>query len=398
MTRPAQDHPFYSAMLEAARLAEYGRGPTAPNPTVGAVLVQNGQIVARGWHRQFGGAHAEINALEDARKKGVNPADCTLVVTLEPCNHYGKTPPCAQAILDAGIRHVVIGAMDPTPTAGGGANFLMAHGVTVENGVAEAVCQDLIKDFLHWQTTALPFVTLKLASTLDGRIATRAWASRWISGPLARRRVHDLRAVSHAVMVGGVTFRKDNPLLTVRDASAPAERSAPWTELPARPGAGQASEGALPQSGLPSPLAVIVTSRLPEPHEPYHLLRERAGETVFLVPREASGSAKARALQNAGLRVLGASTLKEGLERLRGEYGVYRLLCEGGGRLGMELLEKGLANEFEWHMAPKILGDNSATPLFNGRQPLEMKDALGLSCKKWGRLGDDMIFLFEKGT
>lgn len=198
-------------MLKAVRLARRGLPHTAPNPAVGALLLQNGRIVAEGWHKKYGGAHAEIEALNEARRKGINPANCTLLVTLEPCSHYGKTPPCTEAILQAGIKKVVVGLADPTPRAGGGAAWLAARGVQVIMGVAEDECRDLAADFLFWQQSDLPYVTLKLASTLDGCIATRSGQSRWITGEAARARVHMLRAMSQAVLVGGNTFLKMTP-------------------------------------------------------------------------------------------------------------------------------------------------------------------------------------------
>lgn len=155
-----------SFMLRAAALAEQARGRTAPNPTVGAVLVQDGQIVAEGWHKQYGGPHAEVEVLADARTKGIDPAACELYVTLEPCNHHGKTPPCTEAILRAGVRRVIVGARDPNPDVkGGGVDYLRTHGVRVEVGLAENVCRDLISDFTVWKNTLFPYVYLKLATT-----------------------------------------------------------------------------------------------------------------------------------------------------------------------------------------------------------------------------------------
>lgn len=391
-------HPFYPYMLEAARIAEFGRGVTAPNPTVGALLVRDNEIVACGWHRRFGTAHAEVNALADARAKGVDPAQCTIVVTLEPCNHYGKTPPCSKAILEAGIRHVVIGAPDPTPNASGGAAFLEEHGVRVESGIAQDVCQDLIADFLHWRNTSLPYVTLKLASTIDGRIATRSGHSRWISGETARRRVHSLRATSHAVLIGGNTFRSDDPFLTCRDARMPMERIIPWDApdlVRSRLQAPVSPAMLRQQPVLPQPRAVVFTSTLPDPGDSFHLLQERPRDTVFLTSPKAARGEKADALRAVGVTVLGAKSLREGLESLRAELGCYRILCEGGGRLALALLEQGLVNEFELHMAPKIVGDNEATPIFSGGKPERMDEALNLTLRKTGRLDKDLILLFQ---
>ena len=213
-------HPYESFMREAAELAERGRWSAAPNPTVGAVLVRDGVVVARGWHTAYGKSHAEVECLKDAEAKGVDPSACTLVVTLEPCNHQGQTPPCTEAVIAAGIRHVVIGLRDPNPKAAGGMERLAEAGVEVEAGVCEELCRDLVADFLIWQTTKRPYVMLKLAMTLDGRIATRTGHSRWITGETARRQVHELRAnvgrAGGAILVGGNTLHTDNPLLTAR--------------------------------------------------------------------------------------------------------------------------------------------------------------------------------------
>ena len=212
---------FAPFMHEAIALAEQGRWKACPNPTVGAVLARDGRVVARGWHHEAGQDHAEVDCLKDAAARGVDPKGCTLVVTLEPCNHQGKTPPCTQAILDAGISRVVMGLADPNPQAAGGAARLRDAGVEVIGPVCEAECRDLVADFLIWQSTDRPYVILKMAATLDGRIATRNGQSQWISCEASRREVQELRAglglSGGAVLVGGGTFRADNPRLTARE-------------------------------------------------------------------------------------------------------------------------------------------------------------------------------------
>ena len=172
---------FVPFMREAIALAEQGRWHTCPNPTVGAVLVRDEQIVARGWHHAAGQDHAEVDCIKDAEARGIDPAECTLVVTLEPCCHQGKTPPCTDAVRAAGIKRVVVGLADPNPQACGGACQLRASGVEVIEGVCEQECRDLVADFLVWQQHKRPYVMLKMAATLDGRIATRKGQSKWIS-------------------------------------------------------------------------------------------------------------------------------------------------------------------------------------------------------------------------
>ncbi|MDR3074366.1 MAG: bifunctional diaminohydroxyphosphoribosylaminopyrimidine deaminase/5-amino-6-(5-phosphoribosylamino)uracil reductase RibD [Deltaproteobacteria bacterium] len=374
---------FEQAMREALALAVKGRFRTAPNPCVGAVLLRGGDIVARGFHEYFGEPHAEVNALADAAAKGVNPAECTLVVTLEPCAHYGKTPPCAEAVLRAGIRRVVIGAPDPNAEAAGGADMLRRDGVSVITGVLERECTDLIADFHTWRTTELPHTILKLASTLDGRIATRNGHSQWISGEQTRALVHEMRRDMGAILVGGNTFYQDNPRLDCRPASG------------APPAAKQ-------------PLAVVVTSRLPAPDMAAYLIQNRPQDLIFWTTVAAAASSKAEALRKKGVRILGLPPLllaentppssvraeldlRAGLASLRQEHGCHYALCEGGGRLGLSLLENRLAGEVRLHLSPRILADNEATPLFDGMSPLQLDDGISLRIAGTSLCGEDLI-------
>ena len=393
-------YPFEIFMREAIALARQGRWRAAPNPTVGALLVRDGQVVARGYHTACGMPHAEVECLRDAAANYVDPADCTLVVTLEPCNHHGKTPPCSQAVLDAGIRHVVVGMADPNPVARGGAEFLRQHGVRVDMGVCEQDCRDLVADFVTWKKTDLPYVILKLASTLDGRIATRAGHSQWISCAASRRRVHAIRAgaghAGGAVLVGGGTLFADNPLLTARCGD--------FADSPSSATAGENCSADAPRR---QPLAVAVTSRMDEVAAragDLALLQQRATDAVFWTTEAAAASPAADAVRATGARVWGLPAadaptgagatgldLRAGLARLRAEAGCLYVLCEGGGQLGLALLEAGLVHEFELHLAPKVLGDNAARPLFDGRAPLRMDDALGLRVAATAPSGDDCI-------
>lgn len=364
-------------MREALALAWKSRGLTAPNPAVGAVLVQGDQIVAAGRHERCGGPHAEVACLEDARRKGVDPAACAMYVTLEPCNHHGKTPPCTQALLDAGITRLYVGCPDPNPgVAGNGAAFLRERGVAVAMGVLERECRDMIADFLVWKTTGRPYVQLKLAATLDGRIACRTGHSQWITGQAARRRVHELRARCDAVLVGGETFRADNPGLDPRLTPAPD-----WAK---------------------TPLAVVLTSQLPEPGTDAALVRRRAAQTIFLTDTAAAASGNAAGLRASGVRVMavgepGKLSLPAALTILRAEAGCHTVLCEGGGRLGLSLLAAGLADEFLLFYAPKILGDELAVPLFSGRRTESMDQALSLRLAATERLGEDLLVTFRPG-
>jgi len=361
-------------MARAVELACRGLGSAAPNPCVGAVLVQDGRIAAEGWHAVYGGPHAEINCLADARAKGVDPAGCVLYVTLEPCNHYGKTPPCAQAVFEAGIRSVVVGACDPNPDVAGGGNvFLRERGVRVETGVLARQCRDLIADFITWKSTPLPYVYLKLATTIDGRIATRTGDSAFVSNAASRLEVHRLRSRVGAVMVGTGTLAADNPRLTARLES----------EIPAR-----------------QPLAVVVGTTLPDSPTDLVLLRERARETVFLTSMESAATDRAARLAGAGARVWptpraisrpeGGLDLRPGLARLRAELGCHHVLCEGGGRLAMSLLRQGLAHELWLFLAPKALGDASSVPALAGNEVQTMDQALGLALMSVKELEGDV--------
>ena len=352
-------------MRKAIALAENGRWQVAPNPVVGAVLVKDGQIAARGWHTLFGGDHAEIACLKDAARNGINPAEHTLVVTLEPCNHQGKTPPCTAAILEAGIKHVVIGLPDVNQKAAGGADYLRSCGVQVEMGILETECRDLIADFIVWQTTSRPFVILKMASTADGRIATRLGAPQVISAVGSRGTVMELRSgigrAGGAVLIGANTFMIDDPLLTAR------------TETAAR-----------------QPLAAVATSRLPSPDLSRRLLLERPHDCVFFSSVAQAASSTAQALRGKGARVYGIAQalagpgldLKQILTCLREKENCLYVLCEGGSRLGLSLLEDGVTDEFILHIAPLILGDEEAKPMFAGIARENMNEALRLRLAK----------------
>ena len=356
-------------MTRAIALAQRGKGRTAPNPCVGALLVRDGCIMAEGWHREYGGPHAEVEAIADARRKGVDPARCELYVTLEPCNHTGKTPPCTQAILEAGIERVVIGARDPNPdVAGSGAEFLRQNGVVVEMGVAEKECRDLVADFLLWKTTRRTYNYLKLAATLDGHIADRSGGSRWITGPESRAQVHDLRSRVDAVVVGPNTLLLDNPHLTCRSDLFSGEQ----------------------------PLAVLLCPTLPAPGTELYLLQERPEETVFWTYEAEADSHRAQALRNKGCRVWplpdreGRLELAGGFERLRRELGCHYTLCEGGGNLALGLLCAGLVDEFHLYLAPKVLGDETAPALFSGQGPCGLDDSLALRITDTTPFGQDI--------
>ncbi len=334
-------------MEKAIELAYNGKGQTAPNPCVGAVLVSNGKIVAKGWHTKYGQPHAEIEAIKDAKQKGIPLADCSMFVTLEPCNHFGKTPPCTKAIIKAGIKEVFIGTLDINPDVmGSGAEYLLSNGVKVQTGINESACKELIEDFTVWKEQNRPYCYLKQAATLDGKIATRTGNSAWISCEESRKQVHELRALADAVIVGGNTFFNDNPKLTCRL-----------------------------ESSLKQPLAVVVTSRLPDIDDNKYLLKERPSETLFWTSIKNSTTEKADKLRNIGCHVIGISDLRAGFESLFKDFNCHYVLCEGGGGLAMSLVKQSLVDEFRYFIAPLILGDEKAVNVFSGNNILTIKEA-----------------------
>jgi diaminohydroxyphosphoribosylaminopyrimidine deaminase/5-amino-6-(5-phosphoribosylamino)uracil reductase len=365
-------------MVRAAELALKGRGATAPNPCVGAVLARGEAVVAEGWHKRFGGPHAEVDCLADARAKGVDPAECTLYVTLEPCNHFGKTPPCTRAVLEAGIRRVVVGCADPNPdVAGGGIAALREAGVDVTLGVEERLCRDLIDEFLVWKTTDRPYGILKMAATIDGKIAARGGRPQPVSGPEAREDVHRLRALAGAVIVGGNTFYGDNPQLTCRLDAA---------ELPA---------------DFRQPLAVIITAKLPSAYSNYTLLRQRPEQVIFWTTEYSAKTPLADELRGRGTRIWGLPESGDGLDfavglkRLRGEEGCHRTLCEGGGRLAFSLAKHGLVDEFVLFLAPRILGDAQGKSLFSGEAVQSMDQTLNFRLAHASSCGEDLKLTYK---
>lgn len=358
-------------MARAIELAEQGRGATAPNPCVGAVLVDAGRIMAEGYHTRCGQPHAERECLADAREKGINPAGMTMYVTLEPCNHHGKTPPCTEALIEAKVAKVVVGTRDPNPVAAGGVEMLEAHGIEVEVGVLETQCRDLLADFLLWQRGHSPFNIVKMAATLDGKIASRLRRPEPVSSPESFARVHELRRRVKAVIVGGGTLRADDPSLTCRMKGLPKDFEQPY--------------------------GVVVTSRLPERPLEFKLLRDRSDQAIFWTTREAASSRQADVLRERGTRVWplpgspGCLNLSIGFERLHFELGCYYSLIEGGGQLALQCVAQGLADELVHFVTPRILGDDAAPAAFAGREDVDMADTYNFRIIKTELTGGDMM-------
>ncbi len=295
-----------SYMKRALSLAEKGKGITSPNPSVGAVVVQNGQVVGEGWHKGPGLSHAEVEAIDGAGEKA---AGATLYVTLEPCNHYGRTPPCTRKILEAGISRVVVGCEDPNPyVSGGGKSFLEAKGVRVDTGVMRTEAETLIEEFI-WYTKhdKMPFVTVKCAATLDGMIAASSGDSKWITNEKSRAYVHRLRHAADAILVGAGTVKADDPSLTARIDGFESK----------------------------DPLRVILDRDLviDETAKIFHVVSD--ADTI-IVTSDGVNPSKEAALRNKGCSVWKVPRREDGfdleavLERL-GALGVMSLFVEGGG-------------------------------------------------------------------
>ncbi len=356
-------------MRLALGLARRGFGNTSPNPMVGAVLVRNGKVIGRGWHRRAGGPHAEIGALRDAQRRGCNPRGATLFVTLEPCSTHGRTPPCTAAILAAGIRRVVVGATDPNPQHAGRAfEMLRGAGVEVVCGVLKDPCARLNAAFNHWIVHRTPYVTVKAAMTLDGKIATAAGASKWITGEKARAFGMRLRQGSDAILVGINTVLADDPSLTVRP-SQPTK-----TE----------------DRGLPL-RRIILDSRARTPLAAKVVSDTRAAWTTVVVSARATKSRVAALAKRVRVIVTPQATisLKWLLKKL-GSEGVTSLLVEGGGEVNASFLQERLAHRIAFFYAPKILGGRDALKGVAGEGARQLTEALRLRDVKWRRLGEDV--------
>ena len=350
-------------MAHALDLAWRGWGRVQPNPLVGAVILQNGELVGEGWHSEYGDRHAEAVALAGA---GDRARGATMVVTLEPCSHQGKQPPCTQAIIHAGIRRVVAALRDPNPLAAGGAEQLRSAGVEVELGAAEdaAAAQNAI--FLHTlRNPSRPFVALKLAITLNGRIADSFGRSRWISGEPAREYVQWLRAGFDAIGVGGRTARFDDPSLTVRGPVRP--------RIPPRRVVFDSAADLGPQLTL---------------------VRTATETPTIAVVASGADPTRVRRLEVAGVTVLTAGNLNEALSSLR-QLGIESLLVEGGGQLAGALLAAGLVDRYYWLQAPLWLGDD-AVPAIAGLPARELAQGERWRVIERRALGEDTLLVLDR--
>lgn len=345
-------------MKRALKLAV--RGNTSPNPMVGAVVVRGDEIVGEGYHPRAGEPHAEVFALRAAgpRAKGAD-----LYVTLEPCCHQGRTPPCTRAVIDAGIARVFVAMTDPDPRVScRGIDVLKGAGIAVECGLCEDEARKLNEAYIKHRTTGTPLVILKSAMSLDGKIATRTGDSRWITGDSARRYVHRIRSRVDAIVVGAGTARADDPALTARLGKK-----------------------------VSYPRRVVVSSgRLPDDLK---IFRE-PGETVIAVPRNADKSCISK-LQDAGARILtldapgGQPSIAELMHRL-GEMGCLSVLIEGGGRLAASALEERVVDRVIYFYAPRIIGGSDAVSAVAGIGASKVADSISLDDVKLRRFDRDL--------
>jgi len=307
------------------KLAEKGRGSVSPNPLVGAIIVKRGRIVGRGWHKKCGDAHAEVCALKEAGKKA---KDSTLYVNLEPCSHWGRTPPCTEQIVEAGVREVVIGVEDPNPLVSG-YQELKFRGVKTKLGILKEECKKLNEPYLKWIKTKKPLVVVKAAMSLDGRIATTTGDSKYITGREARKFVHELRAEYDAMMVGINTVIKDNPQLTVRLAKGR------------------------------NPIKIVMDSKLRI--SPNAKIIKNEPSKVIIATTKKAPKAKIKKLQQKGVHILIIDTLngRIDLKQLMKELGkreICSIMIEGGAELNAEALKSGIADKLLFFISPKLIG------------------------------------------
>lgn len=371
MSFTADDHVF---MARALRLAERGLYTTTPNPRVGCVIVNHGIIIGEGWHQRAGEPHAEINALMQA---GPASQGSTVYVTLEPCSHHGRTPPCADALIGAGVAKVIAAMQDPNPAVSGqGLASLKSAGIQTGSGLMEMEARHLNAGFIKRMVFGHPYVRIKTASSLDGKTALSSGESKWITGEAARADVHRLRARSCAILTGVKTVLADNPQLNVRGMDTTSQNKISDTPR--------------------QPVKVIVDSTLRTP--PDALILQGARTLIACAELNAQ---KVAALEAAGAEVIclpdanGKVDLKALLSRLA-QKGINEVMTEAGPGLNGALLAAGLVDEWVQYVAPCLLG-SSARPLFDLAEPATMQDRLNWKLVDQRMVGQDMRFIWHKG-
>lgn len=355
-------------MKEAMKLSLLGEGHVNPNPYVGAVVVKDGQIIGKGYHKEYGGPHAEVFALEEA---GKNAKDATIYVTLEPCSHYGKTPPCAKKIVEMGIKKCVISCLDPNPlVAGNGVKYLKENGIEVVTGVLEKEGLEINRVFFKYIATRIPFLFLKCAITLDGKIATHTGNSKWITNELSREKVQKLRNKYSSIMIGINTLLADNPSLTARI-----------------------------ENGR-NPYRVVV-----DPHMRINLdskfvnFTDEKSILITSINNFNNQNCKIKILEEKKIKIIYLDSfnfkISDILSKL-GELSIDSVLLEGGSYLISKAFEEDIIDGGEIFIAPKILGDDESIPFVRGFHKNDISEAIQLENIKTNLYNDNISFEFYK--
>lgn len=353
-------------MRRAIFLAKKAEGFTSPNPLVGAVIVKDSRIIGEGYHRKYGELHAERDALRSCTE---SPKGADIYVTLEPCCHYGKQPPCTEAIIEAGIKRVVVGSRDPNPLVHGKGNeMLQSHGITVETDFLREECDAMNYVFFHYITTKTPYVVMKYAMTMDGKIAAYTGDSKWVTGTEARKRVHEDRHRYSAIMAGVGTVLADDPSLTCR------------------------------LEGKKSPVRIICDSKLRTPLS--STVVETANEVRTVIATTCTDTSRHEPYINKGCEIItvnerdGHTDLRELMKKL-GEKKIDSVLLEGGGTLNWSAVSQGIINRVQTYIAPKIIGGEGALSPVRGAGYERMNQALKLSHRSIEKLGEDYLIESE---
>lgn len=352
-------------MREALSLAQNGMGFVNPNPMVGAVIVRNGKIIGKGWHKHYGGLHAERNAFVNCDSRGINCSGADMYVTLEPCCHHGKTPPCTEAIIEHGISRVFIGSRDPNPLVSGqGAEILKNHGIEVIEGILREECDSLNEIFMHYIITKTPFVTMKYAMTMDGKIACYTGESKWITGEDARERVQHERLRHSAIMVGAGTVIADDPMLTCRI-----------------------------ENGR-NPIRIVCDSNLRVPLSSNII--QTAKDIPTIIATVSENKYKMQEYISYGCRIIntiptdGKVNLRE-LMTILGKEGIDSILLEGGAELNWSALQSGVVSKVQTYIAPKLFGGVSAKSPIGGAGIPCPAGAFMLEDSNIVRIGEDIL-------
>lgn len=336
------------------------KGTPAPNPYVGAVIVKNRRIIGKGYHKRAGTAHAEIQALKSVKNPG-DAKGATIYVNIEPCNHYGKTPPCVEGIIKSGIKKVVFAMKDPNPNVkGNGEKELIKHRIKIEKGILENKAKKLNEVFIKYVTTKIPFVVLKTAMSMDGKIATKNWDSKWITGKKAREYAHCLRSKYDAILVGINTVLKDNPRLTARIKNKK------------------------------NPLRIVLDSRLRIPLTA-HVLKDK---NILIATSKQHNKIKKKKLEKKGISIFVLGEKKINIKKLLkklGKINVSSILVEGGSKVQGSFIDQRLVDKVIFFYAPKIIGGKNAKPAIGGKGASNMKKAIELKDVEMKRIGQDFI-------